>query len=455
MRIVGRKVKQLTLKGDTILPSETKEEKIRCIITGKLRKATPEEKVRQRIARELIEVYGYPREDIEVEFPIKVGSKKPKRADIVIFLHDTPHKQENAYIIIETKRKDISRKEHDDALDQLKSYLSASLNAEFGILVVGDNKEIIKKISREGVFYFIHIDNIPKHFSEDENVSPKSLRDLEPAYNLKQLLRDIHNYIAANQGIHKDQAFQELTKLLFVKMYDEEHNDPPQVVIKPSDTPERVKQRVLKLFRKVQNEYPYIFKYRRDSIVLNPEVVYYAVKKLQNYALSKTLIDIKGEAYEELVGANLRGDRGEFFTPRNVCKMTVDMILSLFNEDDISNGNIKILDPAVGTGGFLIEAIEHIKQKLSKLEKEKLKNKIKSIAQNSLFGIDFNPLLVGTAQMNMVFHGDGSTNIVHADSLRHPATWSDKVLSVIFQDKIEEYKEIFGSENETKILLEL
>ena len=143
-----------------------------------------------------------------------------------------------------------------------------------------------------------------------------------------------------------------------------------------------------------------------------------------------THIDIKGKAYEELVGANLRGDRGEFFTPRNVMHMTVEMLSPC--ETD------RVLDPACGTGGFLVIAMNKIiadlEQKMKKEigkpkaewndnEKKAFDQRIRDIATTNFFGFDLNPDLVKATKMNMVMNNDGSGNIYQTDSLLPPHQW--------------------------------
>jgi len=166
-----------------------------------------------------------------------------------------------------------------------------------------------------------------------------------------------------------------------------------------------------------------------ETIELNNAVLKYVVSELQRFSLVDTETDVKGEAYEEIVGPNLRGDRGEFFTPRNVCNMIMEMLFSLFPEEKLTNpGGLKILDPAVGTGGFLISGIQKIKSFFLNrgLKYDQLRDDIRDVANTNFFGIDFNPFLVKVAQMNMVMHGDGSANIEHANSLERPSNWNDE-----------------------------
>ena len=122
------------------------------------------------------------------------------------------------------------------------------------------------------------------------------------------------------------------------------------------------------LFEQVRLRYPYIFD-PDESIKLNRKVLSYIVSELQRYSLLGTKTDVKGSAYEELVGENLRGDRGEFFTPRNVCDMSVRMMFSLFPLQLVTS--LKVLDCCCGTGGFLVSAINRIRGIVSTFEHRK------------------------------------------------------------------------------------
>lgn len=145
------------------------------------------------------------------------------------------------------------------------------------------------------------------------------------------------------------------------------------------------------------------------------------------FSFLDTHIDVKGKAYEELVGSNLRGDRGEFFTPRNVQRMAIRML-------DIKHGE-KILDPSCGTGGFLViamnEAISNMRGQVSGLPdsdayRQALNEQIRDTASRCFFGFDINRELVKATKMNMVMNNDGSGNILQNDSLLHPHQWESE-----------------------------
>jgi len=398
--------------------------KIKCFITGKLRNDSLEEKVRQDIARSLVEEYGYDKKDISIEFPIKMGRAR-KRADIVVFYGNKEHTQENIYVILEIKPENVKPSDRKEGVDQLASYAAASPNNRFA-LWVGNERLAFRTVEERGRKVLTQIPDIPKR---GETTIPRPTRgSLVPAVKLKQVFKRTHNYIYANQGFQKDRAFEELQKLIFIKVYDEQYSPTLQFYMLPGEQISIVRSRLASVFNKVKERYKYIFR-NDETIELNDIVLKYVVSELQRFTLVETETDVKGEAYEEIVGPNLRGDRGEFFTARNVCNMTIDMLFTLCSEEKLTSaGALKILDPAVGTGGFLIAGIQKIKK--SFLERgfrpDQIRDLVRDVANSNFFGIDFNPFLVKVSQMNMVMHGDGSANIVNTNSLDNPSNWNEE-----------------------------
>jgi type I restriction enzyme M protein len=274
--------------------------------------------------------------------------------------------------------------------------------------------------------------DIPSKDGNIEEVDRPQRESLRNAVgdNLLFSFKICHDHIYVTDGLQKQPAFFELLKVIFCKIHDERNILQPiefyATAHEKSSNDGRltVANRISKIFQAVKTHYPAIFD-SNDQIKLQPRSLAYIVGELQRYSFLKTNIDVKGKAYEELVGANLRGDRGEFFTPRNVQAMTVRM-LDLKPEE-------KILDPACGTGGFLVIAMNEVIKRLrsypefSKLSEEwmrsALNEKIQSIAKQYFFGIDINPDLVKATKMNMVMNNDGSGNIFRQDSLLHPHQW--------------------------------
>lgn len=416
--------------------------KIRCCVTGNLRDDTPEEHVRQRWARSLMEEYGYPKTDLGIEIGITMGSKS-KRVDVVIYRHGAERTQENITVVVEAKREDVLPSDKDKGIEQLKSYMAACLSCRFG-LWVGKERVGFEKTESMG---FEHIPDIPRFGSD--SLEPPTHGDLKPAHELKSVFRRCHNYIYANAGLQKAEAFHEFLKLIFCKTYDEEESTGELRFCvgtkeRSAESGQRrlMEDRLGPLFEDVIARYPFIFE-ARETIRLEPRVAAYVVSELQLLSLLETDTDVKGDAYEELVGANLRGDRGEFFTPRNVCDMAVNMAMSLHDENRLTS--LKVLDCCCGTGGFLVSWLNNLYRVLSGQEEsrqghrtkttpqDRARQRVRDVCDRNLFGLDINPFLVRTCQMNLVLHGDGSSNVHRANSVQLPGEWDAEArLSVPF-----------------------
>lgn len=417
------------------------EGKISDYIDGKFRNDTPEEYVRQTIEKRLINEHKYSSKQIRIEYILQLGSNKP-RADIVIFDKNcTDFTQNNIKLIIECKKETVDARNAKDGIAQLKSYMSACPNCEWGMWTNGKQKEVFKKYTDEdGNLSFMDYNDIPSADGNLDDINRPKRSALKNAYddNLLFVFKTCHNHIHINDGLQKQPAFFELLKVIFCKIEDE-RNIPYELGFYTTSSERSnpdgqltVKKRISKIFTNVKKKHGKIFD-ANDEIKLTPRSLAYIVSELQKYSLLNTNIDIKGKAYEEIVGANLRGDRGEFFTPRNVMKMVVEMINPALEE--------KVLDSSCGTGGFLVTAMTHVigkleeefSKSLGKPRKEWNNDEIKSfqdriseMASSNFFGFDINPDLVKATKMNMVMNNDGSGNIFQTNSLLPPHEWSEE-----------------------------
>jgi type I restriction enzyme M protein len=409
--------------------------KILDFIDGRTQRSdTPEEYVRQEIAKSLVREYLYQKVDIAVEFTVRMGARKP-RADLVIFSPQVAHEQENARIIVECKAPAVKAADKKDGVGQLQSYMAVCPNVEYGMWTNGLERFCYRRVVGAKVTTE-DVPDLPQYGRGDEEAEHPRFDQLKPATSdaLLFAFRRCHNYIAGNQGLQKPQAFWELLKLIFCKIHDERHNDQVEFFATANERhgvngPLKVQRRIEALFTQVKGDYPTIFR-KSEGIELKPVVMAYLVMQLQMYSLLESDVDVKGRAYEEIVGANLRGDRGEFFTPRNICRMAVAML-------DPGERQM-VLDPACGTGGFLITAMNHVIEKVRVAEMLKWGNRlelaekaigerVRRFADQSIVGMDFNPELVKATKMNMVLNNDGSGGLFQANSLEAPATWDPEL----------------------------
>lgn len=415
------------------------EGKVADFLTGRLFKDTPEEYVRQNIEKALVRQYKFPPADCEPEFKIRVGSSN-KRADVVVFSPGEPHTQQNISLIVEAKKPGTSPSSRTDGIAQLHSYMAACVNAQYGFWTNGDDRQCFAKRKEKGGFAFEEIIEVPGYGQSEADAQRPKRRDLKPATadNLLFAFRRCHNYIAAREGKQKPEAFWELLKLIFTKIEDE-RSPAINFYVTPEErasttTAVPAKSRIQELFTtRVVKKYPSIFPPQDSDIDLRPAVVAYVVSQLQSFSLLASPVDVKGVAYEEIVGSNLRGDRGEFFTPRNACRMAVTMLNPQPGE--------RLLDPACGTGGFLITAMNHALDFIEQTERaqwadssygtdaerEELYRRRAEYLTDCVTGLDLNPNLVRAAKMNMVMNNDGSGALWQADSLDNPHRWASDV----------------------------
>lgn len=403
---------------------EKKEGYISDFISGQFIKAKPEEiEAVQIFSKQLVEDYNYPKEFIQTrpQFRVKArpsDTKKEYPVDIAVFPNDKKQEDE-VYIIVECKKK--TRK---DGKTQLQDYLRFS-KAFLGVWFNGDERLFLRKIEKAGRIEFEEIPNIPQYGQRVEDIGKFKRKDLKPTHNLKATFKAIRNHLAANTvGATRDEVLaQQLINLIFCKIYDERFTEPDDIVTFRAGVDEGskdVKKRILDLFDKVKRKYKEVLD-DSDTITLDANSVAYVVGELQNYCLIEVERDIIADAFETFIGHALKGGQGQFFTPRNVVKMMVDILDP--NDEDM------IIDPACGSGGFLIEALRHVWKKLevegekynwnkSNLQEEKME-----VALNKIRGIDKDYFLSKVAKAYMAIIGDGKGGIFNEDSLENPENW--------------------------------
>ena len=425
----------------------TPDGKVRDYIDGTIRNETPEEYVRQTVEKRLVIEHKYVKSQIAVEFPIKMGDGK-KRADIVVFPNcSTPEDyrdQHKISIIIECKKEAVNPSDNKEGIGQLKSYMAACSNCVWGMWTNGKHKTVFQKITTPTGIVFEEVNDIPSaDGSNNSNERPKRTTLTKASDdNLLFTFRTCHDIISVNEGHSKQAAFFEFLKIIFCKIQDERNLFSPIEFYTTSserhypDGQASVYNRISKLFEQVKKKNILIFD-ANDEIKLEPRTVTQIVGELQKYSLLNTDIDYKGKAYEEIVGSNLRGDRGEFFTPRNVMHMAVAMLNPKEGET--------CLDSSCGTGGFIVSAMIYVMETLTKQLcneygakedwpaeiRSQFDAKISQVAADCFFGFDINPDLVKATKMNMVMNNDGSGNIIQLNTLQPPLLWPDDRKEII------------------------
>ena len=426
----------------------TEESTAECRLTGERIKDTGKEHNLQSLILMMLEEYGFDKEDMARDFTVtgvdaETGKKWKRRIELAVFEPGTGHEQENIVrlcIVNDEKTKPNDKKK---GWQVLQDALSVAENCKFGLWSNGTVFSFFhKKTNSIGDAIFEELADFPG--------AGETLADLErsdkmtgrsPANeSLVRTFRACHDYIYGNEGRQKD-AFWQLLNLIFCKIYDEKRRDICArkgesyrryfwVGVTENNTEEgraAVAQRIKKLFAEMKEslEFAEVFE-GNEAIGLTDRGLGYVAAELARYSFLDATVDVKGLAYETIVGTTMKRERGQFFTPRNIVRAMVEM---MDPEPDQ-----RVLDPSCGSGGFLVMVLDHVRHKIAKelypaLEGEWLREKYNSpdvnervlaYAQQYQFGIDFDPDLKRAARMNMVMAGDGHANIFHFNSLEYP-----------------------------------
>jgi type I restriction enzyme M protein len=397
------------------------------------REETIEEYVRQWVLRELIDTYDYPiewlGERIVIEEPVRIGSTE-KQADVSV--KNSGHK---TYLYIEVKNLGISEVAFDEARKQLESYLAATHTATIGMVTDGKRIQILeKKVDPNDFNYIPDIPSYNRDKIRYKNVLVREIRTdisqkrktgLKPlADNLDSILFDCHSLIRDIDGLHDDEALDELCKIIFTKIFDERDicRKPEGTAFKfqiygASNTEEiasliRDRYEEAKNYDLTSNSQNIIGYERSRGVFRNPirlssNAIAKIVEKLQGYSFIDTESgDLKGRAFQKVLGAAIRAGMGQYFTPDEVVQVIVEIV-------DPTPQDL-ILDPFCGSGHFLSSCIQYVEKNYGSSLDEYSKYDFRF---NRLHGIEKSDRMVRIAMTDMMLHDDGHTNIRNTDAL--------------------------------------
>ncbi|MFD1781620.1 N-6 DNA methylase [Fredinandcohnia salidurans] len=438
----NEEIKRLEENISEHLIKDSKVFKIKCLIRNYEIKATPEELIRQLYLDKLINKYKYPKKLIQLEYGVHFG-RQVKRADIVIFDKDSP---DSVFIIVELKKPKLK-----DGKEQLRSYCNAT-GAPIGVWT---NGEQIEFYHRRDPNYFTNLFDLPiftESFSEFLNKRNRFtyldliLNDKLQKQTLKQIIEELEDEVLSNAGVD---AFEEPFKLIFTKLYDEKkHQDDLKIIevwldakgiksiydlndnenkelrkelnqrlqlleFRDTGTEDEVKERIEELFIEAQQKWKGIFQ-DGTKLELSKSHTKIVVSYLQNIKLFNSNLEIIDEAFEYLVNKNNKGEKGQYFTPRYVIDMCVNMLNPKPSEF--------IIDTASGSCGFPVHTIFYNWRKLNPNEnhlftaEEKTQEQIEYV-RNKVFAIDFDKKTVRVGRTLNLIAGDGETNVLHMNTL--------------------------------------
>ena len=426
----------------------------------------PEEEVRQRYVCRLVDSYGYGIKQMgeEVKVTNSQRGQGAARADIVVWRNEEDkRKGKNALIVVECKAENVTIRQ----ADYFQGYnYAAWAGAKFFVTTNLKETRIFKVVEDAMPKKLEEIADIPSADMVNDDKKIKAMLLQTKAFTrdeFSRLLFKCHNIIRNNDKLSPEAAFDEISKILFIKIRYERTNSGTQIFSKDAFTKLKNAYNNMKskdapefyqfLFEKTKEDFAkdHLFD-ENETIKIRENSFEQIVKELQVYNLSTTSDDVKGIAFEQFLGRTFRGELGQFFTPRTI----VDFMVSVL---DPQEGEY-VCDPCCGSGGFLIRAFEYVREhienevevrkedvkkslftddysKLPKKEQEKIDQKVidafskmnyeldinnpmgrlRSLSFDCIYGTDANPRMARTAKMNMIMHGDGHGGVHHHDGL--------------------------------------
>jgi type I restriction enzyme M protein len=382
-----------------------------------------EEDVKIKFLLPLLEKLGYKLSHCEFEKAIEVQEGRKQKtiyADVVIY---ASAKKNAPLIVCDTKAPDEPLDKF--AKEQAISYARLLPQiAPLALITNGSQVQVFQTLNKNRIPELPHRNKLDKDILEflissdlQEAVRAEARHELfiiDDVQTFKNILKACHNEIRNNEGYDPTEAFDEMSKVLFCKLHEEKHSGNNRFRVSVfDDVLSRVGVNVIKQIfdeTKVDARYAGLFT-STASINLQDRTVRKIVRIFEDYDLSLTAFDVKGEAYEYFLGDTFTGGLGEYFTPRNVVEFMVDAL-------DPKIGNT-VVDPFCGTGGFLIYAFETIGEKIRLQEfAEEEKDKWRyELSNKSLFGTDWKERTSQACKMNMMVHGDGNAGIFKHDGL--------------------------------------
>ncbi|WP_143273031.1 restriction endonuclease subunit M [Bradyrhizobium canariense] len=406
-----------------------------CALTGDHKPATAQEETLQSLIEQLHGEYGIPlnqiKRDVRVQCVSEEAGKERNRTRVVslaVYESDAAALEDIVRVVIVAKPTAKSNKSSIDVLDEVLGNLSQDRSQVFGIWTNGIELSFRMRTfhKRTGTPEFTDLTDIPALDESLEELETADRRPLRVASgdSLLRTFRRCHDYLYGNQNMRGDRAFWQILYLIFAKILDERSSAREFFVGATERNSEKgqreIAKRIKQLFARVKEEYDDVFD-GNEEITLNDRALSFIAAELSRYSFLNTDTDAKGTAYEAITSTTLKRERGQFFTPRNVIKMMVDMIAPTPDK--------KVLDPACGSGGFLVVVLSAMRQLFLlrngcpypenpiPSELKKIDPSIRKYAGSFLYGVDVDPELRKAARMNMVMNNDGHGNIYSFNSL--------------------------------------
>lgn len=406
-----------------------------CALTGEHKTASEQEETLQSFIEQLHREYGVELRDMERDVRIECITgdeggkprKKTRSVQLAVYEHGKPHDVENIIraVLVAKKGTKPDRKAI-QLLEEVLGGIAPERERVYGAWTNGADLTFRMREyhKRTGDPVYTELTDFPGPDETLEDLETAERRPMRVAAgdSLLRAFKRCHNYLYGNQN--RRDAFWQLLYLIFAKILDEQQSSRDFFVGATERNTEagekRIAARIKSLFDRAKAKYEDVFE-GDEQIELRDRALAFVAGELSRYSFLSTDTDAKGMAYEAITSTTMKRERGQFFTPRNMIRMMVEMV-------DPQPGQ-KVLDPACGSGGFLVVALTHVRKTFLReagcpyleqpvpKELKRIDPKVRDYARKCLWGIDVDPDLRKAARMNMVMNNDGHGNIFEANSL--------------------------------------
>ncbi|MGR8935734.1 MAG: N-6 DNA methylase [Gammaproteobacteria bacterium] len=406
----------------------------------RLRFTDPEEKVRARAYLSLVLEYGYSPEQIDIE--VAVEHRVPNVfSDIVVYADKTLKKP---LITVECKREEASQGELDQAVEQAFGYAN-SMDADYVWMTSGIRNDYFRRDrAAPKERHANRLADLPRPGKKvsrakfvKSGIDGFELKTVEEN-ELTRIFKQAHDALWAGGKRNPAEAFDELDKLIFCKIWDErakrKNGEPYNFQVFSDDKGDALKNRIHGLYLEGRKKDAEVFK---DDIRLSNAELQTVVGYLAAINLNKTDLDSKGRAFETFMSDFFRGHFGQYFTLRKIVQFIVDAL-------PITNDSI-VLDTSCGSGGFLLHALDKVRKEADRKAQEGYFDPTTpegykehydfwhDFAEHNLYGIEISEGIARTAKMNMIIHDDGHTNVIAFDGLETIDTMREKTKNAGFK----------------------
>lgn len=390
-----------------------------------------EEFVRQWVLAQLLTVYKYPREwlgeRLIIEEPVKMGASE-KEADVSI-----KNVNRRTFLYVETKKRGINEEEFGEAERQLETYLASTHTATIGMVTDGDRTRTIRKKIDPNDFEYIPdlpafgletkirvqlVRELPDEVGEGRGTG---LKVLDSDY--ERVLFDCHSAGRDADGLHADEALDEICKVIYAKIFDERgvtkqaEGTPFRFQTYGASNASEVASNIRVLYEEARNSDIEIYSKRipgyersrgvfKNQIRLSDAALYRVVERLQEFSLIDSKADIKGRAFQKILGPAIRAGMGQYFTPDPIVELAIGVIQPQASD--------LILDPFCGSAHFLTKALQYV---LEQQGNTLTPHDLHEFKFFHLHGIEKSDRMVRIAMTDMMLHDDGHTNIRNQDAL--------------------------------------